>query len=393
MTPSRSESSYARAVDGIERVARRLGSTRLDLLLAIGFVVVGLAQVVAFPIGARGVGEVFVLGTTLPLAWRRTYAVEAAVASSIFWLIPTEGFPVLGFVVAVLIFYGLGAHGVGDRAVVIASAWGIGTGVVGTLRGPEPAVAAIGSALVVLFPVVAGRIVALQQRQNADLRRLTEELAAEREKVRESAVTAERARIAQELHDVLGHEVTLIAVQAEAASAALATAPERAVQPVETIRTTAHRTLTEMRAVLGAIDPRSGGHQDSPTPGPAALEDLLVRARAHGIPVVSTSTGEPWAGHTGVWLALVRLVRECVTNAGRHAPGAEVHVRTTWAAELVVLEVANDVPADVSDGVPGRGLQGMRNRAELMGGTFAARIEDGRYVVRAGLPPSARGAS
>ena len=103
---------------------------------------------------------------------------------------------------------------------------------------------------------------------------LTEELRDERDRAEEAAVGAERARIAQELHDVVGHEVTLIAIQAEAAAAALRLAPERAAEPIETIRSTAHRILAEMREVvnvLAATGETGRGTEDLPgvdRPGP-----------------------------------------------------------------------------------------------------------------------------
>src|SRR6478609_9552366 len=161
------------------RLLARLGTTPLDAGLAVAFAVAGLVQVVAVPIADRGLGELFVLGTTLPLAWRRTRPVEAAL-------------------------------------VAVATVWAAAASVVGTLLGPEASVAAVGGVLVVVAPVLAGRLVRHLRRQNAELTSLTEQLREERSRAEEAAVGAERARIAQELHDVVGHEVTLIAIQAEA---------------------------------------------------------------------------------------------------------------------------------------------------------------------------------
>ena len=89
-----------------------LGTNRLDAALTAAFVLVGLVQVTLFPIADAGLGHLFVLGTTLPLAWRRTRPVEAVRwCPRAFWLVPVHGYPVLGFVVAVLFFFALGAHG------------------------------------------------------------------------------------------------------------------------------------------------------------------------------------------------------------------------------------------------------------------------------------------
>jgi signal transduction histidine kinase len=237
------------------RLLDRLGTTRLDAALAAAFLVVGVAQVIAFPIADGAIGELFVIGTTLPLAWRRTRPIESTLVMSAFFLIPVDGFPVLGFIVLILQFFALGTHGEPDRALALTTAFASVTSVIGTLLGPEAPVTAIGGVLVVIAPVLAGRLVRHLRGQNAALTSLTEQLRQERARAEEAAVGAERARIAQELHDVVGHEVTLIAIQAEAATTALAVSPDRAAEPVEAIRTTAHRTLAEIRSVLDALAP------------------------------------------------------------------------------------------------------------------------------------------
>src|SRR6478736_910483 len=162
------------------RLLARLGTTPLDAGLAVAFAVAGLVQVVAVPIADRGLGELFVLGTTLPLAWRRTRPVEAALVASAFWLVPLDGFPVLGFVVVILQFFSLGGYGEPTRAVAVTTVWAAAASVVGTLLGPEASVAAVGGVLVVVAPVLAGRLVRHLRRQNAELTSLTEQLREER---------------------------------------------------------------------------------------------------------------------------------------------------------------------------------------------------------------------
>jgi signal transduction histidine kinase len=366
--------------------ADRLRVSRSDAVLALVFTVLGLAQTLVWPIATRPVpGVVYVLGATLPLAWRRRYPVAAAAVSSVFWLIPLVGFPVLGFVAVVLQYYAVGVYGTSRWAVWGVTAWGCVTGVVGTLLGPEPPVAAIGSVLVVVAPVAAGLVVTHQRRQNRALLELAGELEAEKRKVLEAAVSEERARIARELHDVLGHELTLIAVQAEAASAALRLAPERAAAPVENIRETAHRTLREIRSALEVVAP-PGDPTDATLDG---LTDLARRARAAGIANDLELTGTPWDGQTPVWLAIHRIVRECLTNAGRHAPGRPVSVGVHWTADAVTVTSTNSADGRAQP-TAGRGLVGMRHRAEILGGTFAAATGDGRFTVRVTLPAVTR---
>ena len=358
----------------------RLGVRRTDAVLAGVLVLAGLVQAFVRPFADPAVGALYVVGTTLPLAWRRARPVEVAAVSSAFWVIPLDGFPVLGFVTAVLIFYALGAWGRPTVAVVAVTVLASVTAVVGTLLGPEEPVAAIGALLVVIPPVLAGRLVARERSRNAALAEVSAQLEEERRRVQEAAVGAERARIAQELHDVVGHELTLIAIQAEAAAAALRTAPERAVTPVETIRDTAHRTLAAIRRTLDVLAP-----VETTRPSYDGLEEVVRRARASGIPGELVVSGTPWPGQAAVWLAVSRIVGECLTNAGRHAPGAPVDLAVDWGVDRVLVRASNPVDGRAR-ATPGRGLIGMRLRAELLGGDFAATVADGRFTVEVSMP-------
>jgi signal transduction histidine kinase len=363
----------------VTSVLDRLGVTRTDALLTAVFVVAGLVQTWVWPIAAHGVGELYVVGSTLPLAWRRTHPVEAALVSSAFWLVPLDGYPVLGFVAVILQFYALGSWGTPRVAVALTTAWASASGVVGTLLGPEAPVAAVGAVLSVVAPVLAGRVVRRLREQNHALAALSLELRDEQTKVEEAAIGAERGRIAQELHDVVGHELTLIAIQAEAAATALRVDPDRAVQPVEAIRSTAHRTLDEIRAVLDVLAP--GVEPDVADD----LSELSRRARAAGIDNTLAVAGTAMPGHAPASLAVNRIVRECLTNAGRHAPGSPVSLRVTWGSREVVVESSNPMNGRRVTTL-GRGLTGMRHRAEILGGTFDAGEHDGCFSVRAILP-------
>ncbi|MBI5090341.1 MAG: hypothetical protein HZB15_16200, partial [Actinobacteria bacterium] len=307
-------------------VVERLRTTRLDAGLALIFTAVGLVQVVVAPIANVVVGALFVVGSTLPLAWRRTFPVEAALVAAAFWTIPLDGFPYLGFIVVILQYFALGQLGEPGRAVTLVAFASCVTAVIGTLLGPEAPIAAVTAALMVAAPVVAGRVVRREQRQKQALADLARELAVERDRAEEAAVGAERARIAQELHDVVGHEVTLMAIQAEAAAAALAIAPERAAAPIDAIRSTAHRTLTEMRGVLGVLAP----HGSTAPPSDEGIESIVARAREAGIPCEVSIDGAPSPEQTSASLAVNRIVRECLTNAARHAAGQAVSVQVQW---------------------------------------------------------------
>jgi signal transduction histidine kinase len=365
------------------RILDRLSTTRVDAALALVLVVAGLVQTVLWPMARPGIGELYVVGSTLPLAWRRTRPVEAALVSAGFWLIPLDGYPVLGFVAVILQFFALGSWGAPRTAVVLTTAWASMTAVVGTLLGPEAPVAAVGGVLVVVAPVLAGRVVRRLRQQNEALADLTAQLRDEQRRVEEAAVDAERARIAQELHDVVGHEVTLIAIQAEAAAVALRVSPERAAEPVEAIRTTAHQTLGEIRAVLDVLAPG----RDADVASVDGLVELARRAEAAGIENSLVVTGTPWPDGAPAGLAVNRIVRECLTNAGRHAPGEPVTLSVDWSPREVLVAASNATRARARPAA-GRGLTGIRHRAELLGGTFDVGVRDGRFDLRVSLPAS-----
>jgi signal transduction histidine kinase len=322
---------------------------------------------------------VFTVGSVVPLAWRRVRPLAAAIAGSALWFIPMEAFLFLGYVVAILLFFALGRWASGWQAGVLGCAWGLAAGSVGTLLGPEDPVPGLFSAwLVVLSPYALGCLMAAQQRE-ADQRILRE-----REATRRKAVEEERARIVRELHDVVGHEVTLMSIQSEAAVQALAHAPERAAEPIEAVRETAHRASRELRAILELL----GDSELEVAPdgrGPAALSDRAARL---GIPNILTVLGVPWDDAPKHWLALNRIVLECLTNAGKHAPGEEVHVEVIWSEAEVRVRVSNAATAAAHPG-SGHGLPGMAERARILGGTLEAGYVDGRFAVSASLPAPA----
>jgi len=348
------------------------------------FLVPSLAQVLLVPIAPRPVGVVVALMSVVPLAWRRTPPAAAAVVGSAAFLIPTyDGFLVLGYVVAAILFFSAGAYLEKLRDVLLVTAWAVAASAE-TLLWVDKPVEVLGSLLVVFGPVVAGRIVAVQRAQTVRLQRLTAELAVERARAEQTAVAEERARIARELHDVVGHEMTMIAIQSEAAASALRSAPERAAEPVEAIRETAHRATAEMRAILGVL-----GNQEvegGAVPGPADLEALVDRARLLGVDCTFTVTGTPWTGAPNTWLALVRITQEALTNAGRHAPGAPVSLRLAWGEESVELSVHNPFVVGSNGAGSGLGVSGMAERTRLLGGRFEAGAEGDGFRVSATLP-------
>ena len=306
------------------------------------------------------------------------------------WAIPTsEGFLLLGYVIAGLLFYSLGAHEPKLWRIVVASVVGVVVGVVMTLLGPEHPTAAIGAVLVVVGPVAAGWLVAHQRAQTARLRELTGLLVRERAAAERAALAEERARIARELHDVIGHEVTVIALQADAAAAALAKAPERAAAPIAAIRRSAAEALAEMRRVVGML--RAAEEEDlRPQPGLVDVPALVEQSRAAGAHVDLTLRPPSRPTHASVELAAYRLVQEALTNARRHAPGARWTSGSSgttprwWSRWSTAGHGAIPTPRPESSGF---GLVGMRERVRLLGGRLDAGPTDGGgFALTARLP-------
>ena len=212
-----------------------------------------------------------------------------------------------------------------------------------------------------------------------------------------AAVTAvhihdlERARLARELHDVIAHQLSAIAVQAGAARMAGQGDPAVAVRAVATIEATARQGLVELNRLVGSLRHDGADRLDrAPQPQLCDLPALLVGARHAGLPVQLLIHGEPGPLPATVELAGYRVVQESVTNALRYAMGAPTRVTITYAPSGLEVEVTDDgSPAPV--GRPqvsgGRGLAGLAERAAILGGRLEAGPRPGRgFAVHAWLP-------
>jgi signal transduction histidine kinase len=212
---------------------------------------------------------------------------------------------------------------------------------------------------------------------------------AEEERARR-AVLEERTRIARELHDVVAHHMSLIAVRAETAPYRLADLPEPARAEFGSLSQVAREALTEMRRLLGVLRQDQPADR-APQPELADLPGLVDTARQAGL---SVELSVPAALHqvpSGVAVCAYRIVQESLSNASQHAPGAAVTVSVGHDSGAVLLRVANGPggPADPSanEQGPGYGLTGMRERVTLLGGSLAAGPSpDGGFVVTAVLP-------
>ncbi|MER5516711.1 sensor histidine kinase [Streptomyces sp. NPDC002763] len=208
----------------------------------------------------------------------------------------------------------------------------------------------------------------------------------------ENAARGERARIVRELHDVVGHHLSMIAVQAETARVATPGMPAQGAERLLGIGDTARAALNETRRLLGVLraDTGSGaGGERSPQPDLGHLNELLDEARtASGTAVRLVLSGYPRALGPGVELAVYRIVQESLTNARKHAPGAAVDIELHYADDRLHLRVRDNGPGPAPGRTAdGHGLSGMRERAATVAGEVRTGAPDaGGFLVAARFP-------
>jgi signal transduction histidine kinase len=327
-----------------------------------------------------------VLRTRYPLTSWAVCALAALWGSKVLASLSING---SGYI-APLIVYGLCLYAVAVRcktwAVISAGA----VTVVGAafLEGENFATVLFIAAI----PVAAGLIVRTRRGGREQLE------VQERRHEGERALLQERQRIARELHDVVAHHMSVIAIQAEAAPYKVADPPPELAESFAEIRTSALSGLSELRRVLGVL--RSETPETAPQPGLDDLAGLLESAHSGGVTVTSAVTGSPRPIPEGVNLSAYRIVQESLSNAMRHAPGSAVQVKLYYGDAALVIEVRNNgLPLDgqaVAAGGTGgsgfthgsgHGIIGMRERATMLGGNLqAGPTGKGEFLVTAALP-------
>ncbi|MCS6589369.1 sensor histidine kinase [Curtobacterium flaccumfaciens] len=254
----------------------------------------------------------------------------------------------------------------------------------------------VGIALLVVIGIAIGqrRALLLSLRERAALLERDQQLREDR------AREQERAHIAREMHDVLGHRLSLVALHAGALEyRGPGLTPDETAAAAGVVRAEAHSALTDLRDVLGVLrDPAANGGDEvtgtaPPQPTLVDLPALLDQARAGGATVRARVDADGAAVPTAVGRHAYRIVQESLTNARRHAPGQPVDVVVETVpgpgVRVVVSNTLTDgpAPADASGKTAGHGLRGLAERARLVGGSFRAGSDDGRvHVVEAVLP-------
>ena len=415
-----------------DRPGGRLSPRTADALVAgVVLVVVALwtlvsARYTSEPALRTAIGWALVLIGCGALFFRRRQPVAVAVvtllACVVYYPLSAQDGPLM--IAFALALYTTAAEGRFAAAVALAAVTLLAVGL-GEIR-QQPGRRQIDDTSLAMLAGWLISLVAVGRAQRTRLAYLHEveqrALAAEREqeaRARQSA-TEERLRIARELHDILGHSVSLINVQSGAALHRLSKnpAPEAglatATEALEAVKSTSKDALRELRATLGVLRRADEATPTSPASGLALLGELAERARSAGLDVRTSVTGTPVPLPPPVDLAAYRIVQESLTNVTRHAGARTVRITLDWDAALSAegspdtdtdtatatrthagtrvlrLRIADNgggAPEGGAGGeVGGSGIRGMAERARALGGELTARNADGGFLVDARLP-------
>jgi signal transduction histidine kinase len=338
---------------------------------------------------------------TVPLLWRQTYPRAALAAMTGLYVLfqaigPIQG-KIPGPFLLMIGVYAVARYARGSKASLPATLFCLASAtatdaLTGHWQAPHPgSLEPISTVTFVFFFALAWTLGYGRRRIGADadrLRDLNQRLRAEQELSARQAVVTERARIARDLHDVVAHHVSALAVQARATEDAMEDDPLIAAQGIGLIARTADTALIEMRRVLGLLSPRE--QELTPEPSLEHLDRLIGAARSAGCRVtceVDVRAREaPAAPSTGMRVSAYRIVQEALTNVVKHAGAVGVRVTVRGDDSCLTIEADNDPPPPGHRPVPGsgRGLVGMRERVAVFGGALeAGPRDDGGWRLRA----------
>jgi signal transduction histidine kinase len=322
-----------------------------------------------------------------PVAFRRrapraAFAVSAAAAT----IYLAFGWPMVGLGLAALVMtYSLAAYAPRRDSLLGLAAVEVVLLASATIGSDDPQLDTLaGNLLVVAAAWVLGD----------GARRRREDSVSEQQRLARQAVADERLRIARELHDVVAHSMSVIAVQAGTGRLVIDDDPDHARRALTSIEETSKEALAEMRRLLGVLRADTPDAAAlAPVPTLEDLDRLVAHAVEGGTPVDVQVDGDRRTAPAGIELAAYRVVQEALTNVRRHAPGARARVRVSFEPEQLVVEVENRL-ADGDAGARGggHGLLGMRERVSVYGGAFdAGPRPDGTFRVSARIPYRIKG--
>lgn len=433
-------SAHPRTVDGVI-----VGVYLLGCILVVAFELIAARVVTTFPdvdpdaaeaLAVRseylelpwvGVSLLIVAAVAIALAYRRRFPLAGVVLVSLLLFFEQGLLSFPNSVALVFLLYavpvyrsvgaGWAAFGVAFvlSSIVIVLTRATGSGLIGpsgvTLgSGPfsltDQLVVFVFNGLWLLAVLMIGINLGNRRRYVAALIDRAHQLAREREQRAMLAASAERARIAREMHDIVAHSLSVVVTLNEAAAVAIDTQPAAAKQAVERSAETGRTALIEMRRLLGVLDDESGGDGEgrvqetrSPQPGIAEIPALVTGFVDAGLRVSVTEQGVP-QGDQSQQLAVYRISQEALTNALRHAgPGTEVALELLHDSERTRIIVTDSGPVSADAAHPnaqnrslpgsGRGLEGARQRARIFGGDVVAGSHGTGWRVVATIPLAA----
>jgi signal transduction histidine kinase len=392
MTPPVLRGTTVSAVDriGLWERLRRVPSLAWDAMLALALLGISL---IGTRVGSPSPGAPFdpsrelaavalLAAGTLPLAFRR----QAPSAVLSFTAVAAIAYSVLDYpdnlgVQVALATYTVAAHQ--DRRRV--ASFGVPVALVAAVVVQASSTptsnwveVGIGLVFMVAIPVGIGRAVYNRRRR----------LMLERDRAATEAVTAERARIAREMHDIVAHAISVMVVQAGAARVVVDRDPSEAKDALRRIEHTGRLGLDEMRRLIALLTADGGRGDLAPQPGVAQLGQLLETMRGAGLPVESSVEGVPVQLPPGIDLTVFRLVQEGLTNVLKHARGGAAVVRLRYVPGAVEVQVEDDGAGPApSVGPVGHGVVGMQERVTLFGGSLETGPRPGGgFLVQAHLP-------
>ncbi|MGD9701162.1 MAG: sensor histidine kinase [Acidimicrobiia bacterium] len=348
---------------------------------------------------ADAVAYALVVAGSVTLVWRRrapiaVLAVVTAVVAT-FWLRDHGAFlSVLGLSA----FFAVAAHAEHRRRAW----WALGLAWVAMMVAASVSLldtadgfgylTAFSVAAFLIGAIAAGVIVRNRERIFVDTERRAAAAEADRVAEAERAVVRERSRIAREMHDVVAHSMSVVAVQAAAGREIVHIDPDKAAEVFARIEAVGRESLTELRRMLGVL--RDAGDEAAsltPQPGIAEIAAAVAQSSATGVATELIVEGRQRALAPGIELTAFRIVQEALTNVRKHAGrSASATVRISYETDDLVVEVIDDgcgAATSLSGVGTGNGLIGMRERVEIYGGEFTSGPRrGGGYVVRATLP-------
>lgn len=370
----------------------------MDACLALALLLVGI--VVVHRVGVTGssdsvfVRDLLVVALFLPLAWRRraplTVLTIISVAAAATWI----GYFADGTtaVAGGLAFYGLGRYV--DRPMSLR-AFAVSATFLALVAAGVSIVGVDGWYAFLARCGVIGACFAFGDSQRsrvalvASLRAQAKRAESLRVIEAQRAVSEERSRIAREMHDVVAHSLSVMVVQSVAAERLADKHPQEAKASISNVAEIGRRALGEMRRIFDIFDAGSGPVDFAPQPTLADLDSIVETYRSAGMHVSVERIGGARPLDAGMELAIVRIVQEALTNVLNHASGADAVVRLSFADQVTIEVSDTDSPLKESRQTRGcgRGLIGMHERVDALGGTLTAQELAGRgFEVRAVLP-------